>query len=539
MPWDTARRRTTACLRSTNHWSQDRYGLSAGVPVLVVDPVPRQASVAQASNTQPAAGAVDVFARAELADACFHGAGLRRVNCILNSRKVLILDAPQKMLRRASGLGSGRPRRDVARVLHMVPPAGGAHQRLSSLFFLEERPSATRRVVWSRGWRPGCSEPTTITVCRIRMYYRPEHGSDRIIEGAELVVEVRSAGTRPTSMDFYARHACAKFWSFIRCTRPSNLPARSGPDAPSAARSADRERGPQRHRADSRYEVPDQVGRRFGRDLTCNPWTPAGSDAPRVLPWTADGFIVMQVTQGGSSRWDCSRRSMVRQTSSGCGPSSSTSWPPRSVTFLIERGVPDRRSPGAESGCGRADDRVALGPRLAARLDPLGHRHQAYVHKLLTGRASKFDRLRQSGGLSGYPSRAESEHDLVENSHASTALSYADGLAARATAARGVAPRGGGGGRRRRAHRRDGLGGVEQHRGCGPSRGDRGQRQRNVPTRRPSVGWPGTCRPGAHHAELRAFPALGRETRAAHPAGRQLVVQRVARFKKGVKDAPS
>ena len=55
--------------------------------------------------------------------------------------------------------------------------------------------------------------------------------------------------------------------------------------------------------------------------------------------------------------------------------------------------------------------------------------HQAYAHKLLTGRAPKFDTLRQQGGLSGYPSRAESEHDLVENSHASTALSYADGLA--------------------------------------------------------------------------------------------------------------
>ena len=54
--------------------------------------------------------------------------------------------------------------------------------------------------------------------------------------------------------------------------------------------------------------------------------------------------------------------------------------------------------------------------------------HQAYVHKMLTGRAADFDRLRQQGGLSGYPSRAESEHDLVENSHASTALSYADGL---------------------------------------------------------------------------------------------------------------
>ena len=55
--------------------------------------------------------------------------------------------------------------------------------------------------------------------------------------------------------------------------------------------------------------------------------------------------------------------------------------------------------------------------------------HQAYVHKMVTGRQDGFDLLRQRGGLSGYPNRAESEHDLIENSHASTALSYADGLA--------------------------------------------------------------------------------------------------------------
>ncbi|MBV9161630.1 MAG: 1-deoxy-D-xylulose-5-phosphate synthase [Pseudonocardiales bacterium] len=54
--------------------------------------------------------------------------------------------------------------------------------------------------------------------------------------------------------------------------------------------------------------------------------------------------------------------------------------------------------------------------------------HQAYVHKIVTGRAEGFDRLRKRGGLSGYPSRAESEHDWVESSHASAALSYADGL---------------------------------------------------------------------------------------------------------------
>ncbi|MCW2877736.1 MAG: 1-deoxy-D-xylulose-5-phosphate synthase [Sphaerisporangium sp.] len=55
--------------------------------------------------------------------------------------------------------------------------------------------------------------------------------------------------------------------------------------------------------------------------------------------------------------------------------------------------------------------------------------HQSYVHKMLTGRAADFVTLRQEGGLSGYPSRAESDHDVIENSHASTALSYADGLA--------------------------------------------------------------------------------------------------------------
>jgi 1-deoxy-D-xylulose-5-phosphate synthase len=55
--------------------------------------------------------------------------------------------------------------------------------------------------------------------------------------------------------------------------------------------------------------------------------------------------------------------------------------------------------------------------------------HQAYVHKIVTGRAKDFPKLRQAGGLSGYPSRQESVHDLVENSHASTSLSYALGIA--------------------------------------------------------------------------------------------------------------
>jgi 1-deoxy-D-xylulose-5-phosphate synthase len=54
--------------------------------------------------------------------------------------------------------------------------------------------------------------------------------------------------------------------------------------------------------------------------------------------------------------------------------------------------------------------------------------HQSYVHKILTGRSDGFDQLRQKGGLSGYPSRAESDHDVIENSHASTALSWGDGI---------------------------------------------------------------------------------------------------------------
>lgn len=55
--------------------------------------------------------------------------------------------------------------------------------------------------------------------------------------------------------------------------------------------------------------------------------------------------------------------------------------------------------------------------------------HQSYVHKILTGRAPGFEKLRQRGGIAGYPNRGESEHDVIENSHASTALSWADGIA--------------------------------------------------------------------------------------------------------------
>src|SRR5439155_12168135 len=63
--------------------------------------------------------------------------------------------------------------------------------------------------------------------------------------------------------------------------------------------------------------------------------------------------------------------------------------------------------------------------------------HQAYVHKLVTGRREGFEHLRQAGGMSGYPNRLESEHDWIENSHASTVLSYAHGMAT-AVALKGI-----------------------------------------------------------------------------------------------------
>ena len=81
----------------------------------------------------------------------------------------------------------------------------------------------------------------------------------------------------------------------------------------------------------------------------------------------------------------------------------------------------------------------------------------------LTGRTDLFDTLRKQGGLSGYPSRAESEHDWVESSHASASLSYADGLA-KAFALKGERSARRRRGRRRRAHRRNVLGGAQQHR---------------------------------------------------------------------------
>ncbi len=137
--------------------------------------------------------------------------------------------------------------------------------------------------------------------------------------------------------------------------------------------------------------------------------------------------------------------------------------------------------------------------------------HQAYVHKILTGRAPGFDQLRQRDGLSGYPSRTESVHDLVENSHASTALSYADGLA-KAWEQRGllgqhhvVAVIGDGaltGGMAWEA-----LNNIADSR---PPAGDRRQRQRALVLTDDRRAGPSPVDP-AHHPWVRAIHELGQE----------------------------
>ena len=126
--------------------------------------------------------------------------------------------------------------------------------------------------------------------------------------------------------------------------------------------------------------------------------------------------------------------------------------------------------------------------------------HQSYVHKLITGRHD-FSGLKTKGGLSGYPSRAESRHDVVENSHASTSLSWADGIAKarRLSGERDrhtVAVIGDGaltGGMAWEALNND-------RRRQGPPAGHRRQRQRAVVRRRPWAAWPSTwprCGPPA------------------------------------------
>ena len=97
-------------------------------------------------------------------------------------------------------------------------------------------------------------------------------------------------------------------------------------------------------------------------------------------------------------------------------------------TFLIEKVSKSGGHLGPNLGVVEltmAIHRIFDSPRDVILLDT---GHQSYVHKIVTGRAGEFDRLRQRGGIAGYPNRSESEHDVIENSHASTALSWGDGI---------------------------------------------------------------------------------------------------------------
>ena len=142
--------------------------------------------------------------------------------------------------------------------------------------------------------------------------------------------------------------------------------------------------------------------------------------------------------------------------------------------------------------------------------------HQAYIHKILTGRRERFDTIRQPGGLNGFMLRTESEHDCYGAGHAGTALSAALGMAVARDLAGGNGARGRRG-RRRRLHQRHLLRGAQQHRRAdqAPDRG--AQRQRVV--HRPQRGRHRPLLPP--HRHQRALPAPARLGHAHHRALRR------------------
>ena len=147
-------------------------------------------------------------------------------------------------------------------------------------------------------------------------------------------------------------------------------------------------------------------------------------------------------------------------------------------------------------------------------------------------RARSFDGLRTEGGLSGYPSQEESDHDIVENSHASTSLSYADGLA-KAYAIRGRGPAHRGRHRRRSAHRRNGLGGAQQHRDR-QELAPRHRRQRQRPLLHADRGRPDhRADHAAHQPPLRAGARPGQEATHRRAGRRPRGVRHPARDEEG------
>ena len=189
-------------------------------------------------------------------------------------------------------------------------------------------------------------------------------------------------------------------------------------------------------------------------------------------------------------------------------------------TFLVEPVSRTGRAPRSQPRRRRADHRAAPGVRLAARHHGLRHRPPG-LRAQAAHRPPDFSAAAPArAGCPGYPSRAESEHDVVENSHASTALSLGRRHRQGQRAARPRRPARRRGHRRRCAHRRHGLGGAQQHRRrAGPPARDRRQRQRpllRADDRRPRA----PPRHAAHHARLRERPGLGQAHAAAlRPAG--------------------
>ena len=163
--------------------------------------------------------------------------------------------------------------------------------------------------------------------------------------------------------------------------------------------------------------------------------------------------------------------------------------------------------------------------------------HQAYVHKLLTGRTAGFAKLRQEGGVSGYPSQAESDHDIVENSHASTALQL------RRRPGQGLRhPRRGPPRRRRhrrrRPDRRHGLGGAEQHRDRQDAAGwSSSSTTTAAPTRRRSAAWPPRSPRCAPTRATSSVLDLVKKRLNAVPGVGPAAYDALHAMKKGLKDA--
>ena len=167
--------------------------------------------------------------------------------------------------------------------------------------------------------------------------------------------------------------------------------------------------------------------------LEHRPPRPSGGSAGNVVNMPASSQSSLRSASRGSRVASdsacCWNGSTSLPICAGSRRRSSPTWRARSATSSSTRSSKSSGHLGSNLGAvelSLALHRVFDSPTDAILWDT---GHQAYVHKIVTGRRDRFDELRQAGGLSGYPSREESVHDYIENSHASTVLSYAYGMA--------------------------------------------------------------------------------------------------------------